>query len=135
MPAPIGQPGVAMQTAISGLRAQMTRMDAISNNLANRETTRSATGGPYRRKDVVFREMADGSDGVETEIVTDDSPFRLERDPNHPDARADGYVELPNVDIPTEIVNMMYTRNAYSLNIATLKTAGEMQDEILDVLR
>src|SRR6056297_992153 len=105
----------------SGLTAQRLRMDTISSNISNAETTRDEDGNTYRRKVPVFRQKLDrqmgtgsvsnsgsNSAGVEVdEIAEDQSPFRLEFRPNHPDANEDGYLELPNVSVMTEMVNMI----------------------------
>ena len=97
----------------SGLTAQRLRMDIISQNLANVDTTRSTNGGPYRRKTVTLQErtqpvfedylgQAEGAGGVEvSKIGEDPTEFKLSYDPTNPDAGADGYVRLPNVDTVT----------------------------------
>ena len=104
----------ALHTSASGLSAQRLRMNLISSNLANVNTTRTEDGGPYRRKDAVFEAKASQPDfrqqlekrldeanvGVEvTEIRDDERPPILKFDPNHPDADGEGFVALPNINV------------------------------------
>src|SRR5690554_2345855 len=100
----------------SGLTAERLRMDTIANNLANSNTTRTDDGGPYRRQMVIFSEIQAGKgsnrraygNGVRVVgIAHDDSPPRLVYDPQHPDADAEGYVQLPNVNVVTEMVDLI----------------------------
>lgn len=135
--------------AASGLKAQTTRLNTISANLANAETTVTPEGGPYRKKSVVFqtREMPfrdqlqsalqDGqSRGVEVaRIVEDTEPPQLVFDPSHPDARADGYVEMPNVNVLKEMVDMMSATRSYEANTTTIKSAKRMALKALDIGR
>ncbi len=121
--------------AVSGLRAQWRRLDALANNIANARTTRSADGEAYRRKDIVFSEVGEPCGGVRTEVFEDPSAYRLEHDPKHPDARADGMVEMPNVDLAEEQVNLMYTQQAFLVNLAVLRTDQQMHEAFLDILR
>ena len=127
----------------SGLRAERMRMEVAASNIANAETTRGPEGTPYRRRLVVFSEQLDqtmgaggaggaGRDlpgGVEiASIEQDPSPFRTVHDPGHPDANADGVVELPNVDIAMEMVDLASAARAYEANLTalrSLKTAAE----------
>ena len=113
----------AIDAAASGLTAERLRMDVISNNIANVNTTRTAEGGPYRRQMVVFQprdnqrefsrilsQQIDAGEGVRvTGITRDESPARLIFDPQHPDANRDGYVEMPNINIVNEMVDMNLT--------------------------
>ena len=120
----------ALDIGASALTAQRLRMDIISQNIANANTTRTDDGTPYRRRVVLFRESSDGipfseyltasskaryfGKGVKvSRIVEDSSPFRRVYDPGHPDADEDGYVEMPNVDVVTEMVNMISATRAY----------------------
>ena len=112
----------SLKISASGLASQRTRMNAISSNLANVNTTRTPEGGPYRRKDAVF-ETTDVSEifgdvfqdkvnknfqGVKvSEISEDPRAIKLEYNPTHPDANEEGYVQLPNVNLLEEMVNMM----------------------------
>lgn len=125
----------------SGLRAERMRMEVAASNIANAETTRGPEGTPYRRRLVVFSEQLDQTlgaggagrrdlpGGVQiASIEQDPSPFRTVHDPGHPDANADGIVELPNVDIAMEMVDLASAARAYEANLTalrSLKTAAE----------
>ncbi len=134
----------------SGMTAQRKRMDIISNNIANVDTTRTEEGGPYRRKMPVFKErgskpfsamLKDEIDfregkGVEISAIVEDSkPFQLIHNPNHPDANQDGYVEMPNVDITTEMVDMIDASRAYEANVTALNTFKSMAMKALEIGR
>ncbi|MCL2457647.1 MAG: flagellar basal body rod protein FlgC [Desulfobulbus sp.] len=134
--------------AASGLKAQQTRLNTISSNLANAETTSTPEGGPYKKKSVVFqtepipfqRQLAASmqnqrhSEGVKVaKIIEDNSPPQLVYDPSHPDARPDGYVALPNVSVFKEIVDMMSTTSSYEANATTIKSAKRMAMKALDI--
>ncbi len=126
----------------SGMTAERYRMDIISQNVANANTTRTADGTPYKRKIVTFEERTndptsfgtifrqsrgmDVGDGVRVRGVFDDEKSEMKRvyDPSHPDADEDGYVWYPNVDIVTEMTNMIDTTRAYEAN-ATAFTASK----------
>ncbi|MBI1319198.1 MAG: flagellar basal body rod protein FlgC [Candidatus Hydrogenedens sp.] len=131
----------ARQIAVSGLRAQRTRLNLIANNIANAETTRTPEGGAFRRQVALMRgnEMKPGYNpeklGVRvSQVVRDTSPFRTIYDPSHPDANADGYVQYPNVDIAVEMANMVSAQRAYEANIAVLATGSRMGDAAMDLL-
>jgi flagellar basal-body rod protein FlgC len=145
-----------IEISASGLTAQRLRMDIISNNIANVETTRSgqvdANGQPvpYRREYPVFtagsfasylQRGADSSDasgqqGVRvTEIAEDQSAFPLKYDPSNPDADADGYVKMPNVNTLQEMVDMIDASRAYEANISALNASKEMCSRALDIGR
>lgn len=136
----------------SGLTASRLRMDVISENISNAETTRTAEGGPYRRKMVVyqcadnpgtFRSMladqtsADGGTvpgGVKvTGIAEDQTPFSVEYDPSSPDANAQGYVEKPNVDLIQETTDMMAASRAYNANLTAFNTMKDMAAKALEL--
>jgi flagellar basal-body rod protein FlgC len=131
----------------SGLTAQRLRMDTISSNISNAETTRDEDGNTYRRKVPIFRQKLDNqmgkgsvssvdsnSAGVEVdEIAEDQSPFRLEFRPNHPDANEEGYVELPNVSVMTEMVNMIDASRAYEANIQAISNYKSMANSALNI--
>jgi len=144
----------AIDVAGSGLSAERLRMDVTAENLANAQTTRGADGRPYRRKEVVLTEAAGGPTatfastlssamergsgprGVQVAgIVEDTSPNRSVYDPGHPDANADGYVELPNVNTVTEMVELISASRAYEANATALQTAKTMFTRTLDILR
>lgn len=132
----------------SGLTAQRFRMDVISENIANQDTTRTENGGPYRRKMVVltttnnFKNMMIQNlneyeaGGVEvTEIIEDQSEFKLVYNPEHPDADENGYVNMPNVDSLKETVDMMEAYRAYQANVTALNTTKQMAVKALEIGR
>jgi flagellar basal-body rod protein FlgC len=130
----------------SGLTAQRLRMDVISNNIANATTTRTAENEPYRRERVVFqvRETFDdvlsktlkkgNAKGVKViAIEKDPSPFKLVYDPNHPDANPEGYVRMPNVNIVTEMVDMISATRSYEANITAINNSKSMILKALEI--
>ena len=145
----------ALDVSASGLTAERMRMDVTAENLANAQTTQGANGQPYRRKEVVLQEAgsgfgdalnaamgpgttrADGGPrGVQVAgIVEDQTPNRQIYDPGHPDANADGYVEMPNVDSVTEMVDLIAASRAYEANVTAMQTAKSMFTKTLDILR
>jgi flagellar basal-body rod protein FlgC len=139
-----------LDIAASGLSAQRLRLDIIANNLANAETTRTAAGGPYRRRLPVFapreatsfqyffQAAAEGGVGRGvrvTGIVTDPSPLRRVYQPGHPDADAAGYVAYPNVNVVTEMVDMISASRAYEANAAAFNAGKGMALEALELGR
>jgi flagellar basal-body rod protein FlgC len=127
-------------------------MDVISNNIANAETTRTEEGGPYQRQQVVF--MADQPDsgivpsssipvgvrdpeqGVRVQtVLTDDSPGQRVYDPNHPDADEDGFVSYPNVNIVTEMTDMLSATRSYEANVTVFNALKQMALKALDIGR
>lgn len=136
----------AIDAAASGMTAERLRLDVISNNIANVNTTRTLDGGPYRRQFVVF-EPRPGTgpfagmmkqqlqlNGVKvTGIRKDDSPPRMIYEPGHPDADADGYVRMPNINIITEMVDMMTASRAYEANVAAVNVAKSMMLKALEI--
>ena len=144
----------AMHISASGLTAERLRMDVIAQNLANANSTTSlqpdGTYGPYRRKEVIFRAIdgAGSSSGISggsarlpkggvdiMGIVDDASPLRAVHDPGHPQADANGYVMLPNVNPVTEMVDMMTATRAYEANVTAMNAAKNMALKALDILR
>ena len=135
----------AMEVSASGLSAQRTRMNVASSNLANAQTTKSANGaGPYKRRDVVMSSVAipeaKGSDfenavrGVAvTQVQQDNAPPRLEYDPGHPDANAQGYVAYPNVNPVEEMVDMITASRAYEAGVTSMQTAVTMAERALGI--
>lgn len=135
----------------SALTAQRIRMDTISQNIANVNTTRTEDGTPYRRKVVMFEEKKSepfssylsksgrekiSAGGVRvTRIVEDQSPLRQVYDPGHPDANADGYVEMPNIDVITEMVNMISATRAYEANVTAINNTKSMALKSLEIGR
>ncbi len=140
----------ALNVSATGLAAERTRMDVTAENLANAQSTDG-----YRRKDVVLRRAGDGfagalssalgtgrpgagaaPRGVEVAaVVEDDLPNRRIYDPGHPDADAQGYVELPNVNPATEMVDLIAASRAYEANVTALQTAKAMFTKTLEILR
>ena len=133
----------SMDVAGSALTAHRLWMDTISSNLANINTTRTLSGGPYKRKVPVFAEMLDKTiggyrdiGGVRvTEIVEDPSAPRLAYQPEHPDANEDGYVALPNVNLVREMTDMLVASRAYEANLAVADTAKTMWNGALEIIR
>lgn len=132
----------------SALRAQSLRLNTISSNLANVETTSTPEGGPYKKKSVYFqssplsfKEQLDGqmqksTQGVEvTKIVEDETPPRKVYNPSHPDAGEDGYVDMPNISVLEEMVDMMSATRSYQANVTTIKMAKRMALKALEIGR
>ena len=137
----------AMEVSASGLSAERTRMNVAASNLANAQTTQAAGGGgPYRRRDVVLSAVqapgaigtpfADAVRGVQVAQITQDAaPPRLEYDPGHPQANAQGYVAYPNVNPVEEMVDMITASRAYEAGITTMTTAVSMAERALGIGR
>jgi flagellar basal-body rod protein FlgC len=132
------------------LSAQRTRLDVVSGNLANAQTTRTPEGGPYRRRDVVLAEapaqdefgqlLADATgtpvSTVEVaEVASDESPPRMIHDPSHPDANAEGYVAMPNINTVEEMVNMITTMRSYQANLSVFQNLTESVQRALGIGR
>ena len=143
----------SLKISASGLSAERLRMDVISANIANANTTRSLQGGPYRRQvallapgmyqtnnfKTTLQKMMQNNfpySGVRVEkIATDPTPNKRVYDPKHPDASADGYVEYPNVDVMKEIVELITASRAYEANVTTLNAAKNMAQKTLEIGR
>nr|WP_295970453.1 flagellar basal body rod protein FlgC [uncultured Bacillus sp.] len=145
----------SMNTTASALTAQRLRMDVVSSNMANADTTRAKQVDgqwvPYRRKVAVMepkesefsgllqKAMNTGSrqaagNGVKiTKIVEDDTPFELVYDPEHPDANAEGYVQMPNVDPLREMVDLMSTTRSYEANVTVFNASKNMLLKALEI--
>lgn len=127
----------ALRISASGLSAERLRMDTISSNIANASTTRGADGKPYVRKVAVFQENLDsaiGFNGVKAVGIEEDkSPLRKEYDPSNPDAGADGYVTMPNVNILNEMADMIASSRAYEANVDTLNAGKSMFMKALEI--
>lgn len=128
--------GNAGEIAVSGMRAESTRMRAIANNIANVNTTRTAAGTPYRRMDVVSTAAA-GIAGIKTVQVAPDmtTNFTKVYQPGHPDADSDGFVSMPNVQLPTEMMNLVTASRAYQAGAAMLKKHQEILDVASELLK
>jgi flagellar basal-body rod protein FlgC len=120
-----------MEVSASGLAVERARMNVASANLANASTTRSAEGGPYKRRDVVV--AADEYEAHVARIQEDTKPPRLEYDPGHPDANADGYVAYPNVNPVEEMVDMITASRAYEAGVTAIGTATQMAERALAI--
>lgn len=128
-----------MRISASGLTAERMKMDIISSNVANMQTTRTKNGGAYRRKVATFEENYDeklGMLGVKTKKIEEDkSPLRKIYEPNHPDADKDGYVEYPNVDLLAEMSDLISASRAYESNVDTLNAQKNMISKALEIGR
>jgi flagellar basal-body rod protein FlgC len=126
----------AVDIAVSGLRAEAMRMDVISSNIANSQTAAAGNGQPYRRKDLVFSTLMDEISGVTIDGVRDDpTAFKIVYDPGHPNAAPNGYVQMPNVDVPIEMMHLVSASRAYQANAAVLKRFQDNIDTTLELLR
>lgn len=140
----------SMKISSSGLAANRKRIETISSNIANAQTTRTAEGGPYRRKEVVlgseparesFDEILEGELDAQaqtvhvTEVVSSNEPPILKYDPTHPDANKDGYVAMPNVNVMKEMADMISAQRAYEANISALNTTKSMAVKALEIGR
>ncbi len=122
--------------AISGLRAGRKRIEVISSNVANAQSTDNGNGEPYRRLEAVFKTDGDGLGGVILdEVAADMSDFLTVLKPGHPDANAQGYVTMPNVQLGTEMMNLTVATRAYQANVAVLKRYQQMVETTLELLR
>jgi flagellar basal-body rod protein FlgC len=113
-------------------------MEVISNNIANVNTTRTPDGGPFRRKIVLFAPILKMKGVRVVGIMNDNTeknPLRLKYDPSHPDANEQGYVLMPNVNIVTEMVDMISATRAYQANVAAINAAKGMLQEALGIAR
>ncbi len=136
----------AIAASASGLNAERTRMEVAVSNLANAESTRSASGEPYRRRDVVLAADAvspfegtlqqAGATGVRVAaIVEDKAAFKRRYEPSHPDADAEGFVALPNVEPADEMVDMLSAARAYQANLTAINLVRDMLQRALDLAR
>lgn len=129
----------AINAGASALDAQRARMEVAISNLANAESTRGPGGVPYRRREVVLAEKPssplsptfEASQVEVAAVVEDQTPFRRRYEPSHPDADADGFVAVPNVDVPEEMVDMLGAARAYQAN---LNAIGLIRDTIQKAL-
>jgi len=138
----------SMNVSASALSAERTRMNLISSNLANANTTRTPEGGPYKRKDAVFAATpvrnsfdrvlnnAANRDVRQVEvmqIVEDQRPPQLHFDPSHPDANAQGFVAMPNVNVVEEMADMITTTRSYEANVTAIQAAKSMAMKALEI--
>jgi flagellar basal-body rod protein FlgC len=131
----------------TALTAERLRMDLISNNIANANTTRTKEGGPYTRKVPVFMEVIEEAINSQGRLVSrpagvkvvrikpDENPPRLVYDPSHPDANADGYVLYPDINPVVEMVNLISASRSYEANVTAFNSAKDMYRAALDIGR
>ncbi len=121
----------------SGMTAQSQRLNVVASNLANADSTTSASGQPYRAKQVVFSATPiNGSEtpGVQVKgVVEDPSPMKMIYNPNHPMADTKGYVAMPNVDVVGEMVNMISASRAYQNNVEVMNTSKTLLLKTLSI--
>jgi flagellar basal-body rod protein FlgC len=137
----------AINASASALNVERTRIEVAVSNIANAESTRGANGQPYRRRDVILAPdqvnsfdtvlgSTAGATGVKVVgVVEDTAPFRRRYEPSHPDADADGFVSMPNVDAPQEMVDMLGAARAYQANLAAISLIREMVAKALELGR
>lgn len=139
----------AMRISASGLSAERLRMDTIASNIANANTTRTESGGPYKRKIAVFQEnlenevdkLSDDTSfngkGIKAVAIIEDTktPFNKKYDPSSPDADADGYVEMPNVNLLNEMVDLIAATRAYEANVTAMEAEKSMALKALEIGR
>lgn len=127
-----------LDVASTGLSAQRIRMNVLSSNMANANTTRTEDGGPYRKKNVIFKQVLQGEHkgGVQIkEIYEDTKPPRLQYDPTHPDANEEGYVSMPNISPVEEMVNLLEAARAYESNLTILQSAKQLSNSAIEIGR
>lgn len=125
----------------SGLSLERIKLDTISTNIANVNTTRTENGGPYRRKEVVFEESLKQqtsnnvikSYGVKTTGILEDQEVKRVYQPEHPDSDDYGYLELPNVNLSDEMINMMNTLRTYEANASAFESSKNMMKKALEI--
>lgn len=144
----------SLAVSVSGLDAQRRRLNVIASNLANAQSTKTLSGGPYKRRDVVFRSTpvpsafqrsfrqvalgpsAHALEGVSVSQVREDpKPGQLIYDPHHPDADPKGFVRLPNVNVMEEMVNMIGASRAYEANVQAINATRTMWNKALEIGR
>jgi flagellar basal-body rod protein FlgC len=139
----------SLSISSTGLSAQRLRMNLISSNMANVNTTRTETGEPYKRKDAIFEavqtggfqemldeRLGDAGGGVNVaRIVEDDKPFVEKYDPGHPDADENGVIRLPNVNIVEEMVNMISASRSFEANATAVRATKDMAGIALEIGR
>lgn len=140
-----------MRVSASGMAAQRTRMNTISSNIANINTTKTLEGGPYRRKDVIFEAMPDAKSFGEiimssdprsdvqrvqvVDVISDTNAPLMKYEPNHVDANAEGYVAYPNINHMEEMANMIMATRLYEANVSAMQASKEMANSALELGR
>lgn len=140
----------AIDVGASALKAERTHLNVISMNLANAKTTKTVDGGPYRRKEVIFKETEVDSPfskamnaaldqevkGVRVEAIQNDRrPLKQVYEPGHPDANEEGYVSYPDINVVEEMTNMLQAMRAYEANVSTITTSKAMFTKALEIGR
>ena len=140
----------ALRVSASGLSAQRMRMNTISSNIANINTTRTPEGGPYRRKDVVFESMPDARNFGElvtmppddqiqrvqvTDIHVDQNAVDMRYEPDHPDANPEGFVAYPKINLMEEMTNMIQATRSYEANVAAMQATKDIAMSSLEIGR
>ncbi|MEN9602667.1 MAG: flagellar basal body rod protein FlgC [Verrucomicrobiota bacterium] len=131
----------SIQSTRSALDAERTRIEIVSQNLANANVTRSIDGQPYKRKQVVFETLVNnagtnansGSTIRVSRVESDNRPFREVFKPDHPDADARGYVRYPNVNVHEEMVDLIASSRAFEANIAVVKNARQLAQQAMAI--
>jgi len=125
-----------LDIAVSGMRAHARHMEVISSNIANSRTTDTGQGQPYRRLEAVLRTEGEGLGGVTVgDILPDISELQRTYDPGNPVADSSGYVTMPNVQLPVEMMNLNIASRAYEANAAVLRRYQKMVETTLELLR
>ena len=138
-----------LSISASGMAAQRTRAEVLTENLANAETTRTPEGGAYRRKDAVFStapvvspfaaeldaSLGGQAQGVAVTEIVEDEKFDRRYMPHHPDADAQGYVELPRVNVAEDMVDLLDAARQYEANVSAMAAVKDMIHRSLDILR
>jgi flagellar basal-body rod protein FlgC len=139
----------SVDVSASALSAERLRMNTISSNLANAQTTRTPEGGPYRRKDPIFEavpvqefsKVLQGEMEVPlhkvkvVEVVSDQGPPKMVYQPDHPDANPEGYVAMPNINTMEEMVNLITASRTYEANVTAINVAKGMMNKALEIGR
>ena len=132
----------AINISSSGMTAQQLRVDVISNNIANADTTRTANGQPYRREIPIFAErLANTINGIVpagvevVKVAKDNSPFKKVYDPTNPDADKNGYVKMPNVNVLREMVDLVAAQRTYEANATVISNAKAMASAAVQIGR
>lgn len=138
----------SMRISGTGMKAERLRMEVIANNIANANSTRTPEGGPFRRKEVVFESVLRQAQaqmfdpvrgrnfgGVKViDVVEDLTEMPRIHNPGHPDADDEGFVTMPNVNLPIEMVNLITATRAYEANLKTAQAMSEMAENSFSLL-
>ena len=127
-----------LEVSASALNAQKQRMDAIASNMANARSTKSADGGPYKKREVVFSTMPvqagqEELQGVQVSDVVKEDAFQKVYDPSNPDADKKGFVTMPDINVVEEMVNMMTAYRAYEASVSTFNVSKAMLGKALEL--